>query len=154
MASTPVLTICGRYCHILHFKAGLGLTLQKFWTYYLLPIISEILAEPIFSASSIIRTSHVSALSCNRYMLWVKLMSLQCAEVSDWPDTARYQKMLEFPPFDSYSAHKLRSPVDMKLVDSSSNMIRIYPLTVYLWNFRMGCCTTIKHCTALHLLSV
>jgi len=42
----------------------------------------------------------------------------------------------------------------MKFVDWCSDMIRMYSQTVYLLNFRMGCCTTINHFTALHLLSV
>jgi len=65
-----------------------------------------------------------------------------------------HQKILEFATLDSYSVHKLKTTWDTKFVDLYSEMIRMYLLTVYLLNFRMGCCTTINHCTTLHLLSI
>jgi hypothetical protein len=61
---------------------------------------------------------------------------------------------LEFPTLVSYSVHILKRTGDPNLVDSCSDPIRMYSLTMYLLNFKMGCRTTINHFTALHLLSV
>ena len=83
MTSVPVLTIWRRHCHILPFKAGTILTLQKFSTYYQLAINGELHAKPIFYASTVVRKSHFSALYHNRYIIWEKLMSMACAEVSN-----------------------------------------------------------------------
>jgi hypothetical protein len=43
---------------------------------------------------------------------------------------------------------------DTKLVDRCSDTIRMYSLTVYLFNSRRGCWITIKHFTTLLLLSI
>jgi len=50
MTSVLVLTIWRRHYHILHSKAGMILTRQRFSTYCLQPISGEGLAEPIFSS--------------------------------------------------------------------------------------------------------
>jgi hypothetical protein len=65
-----------------------------------------------------------------------------------------HYKISEFPPLDSYSALKLKMTGDLKFVDLCSDMIRMYSLTVYLLNSRMGCCTTVNHFTILLLLSI
>jgi len=65
-----------------------------------------------------------------------------------------HQKTSEFPTLDSYSARKLKRAGDTKLVDSCSDTIRMYSLTVYLLHSRMGCCITVNHFTTLLLLSV
>ena len=63
-------------------------------------------------------------------------------------------KISEFPPLVSYSVHKLKRTGDRRFVDWCSDMIRMYSETVYLLMCTMGCCTTVNHFTALHLLSV
>jgi len=66
----------------LPFKAGTRLAPQMFSPYYPLPINSEILVEHIFYASSIVRMSHFSAPYHNRYIIWDKPVSAECAESS------------------------------------------------------------------------
>jgi len=91
MSGVPVLTIWRRHCYIVPFKAGTILTLRKFSAYYQLPINSEICAKPIFYASNIVRKSHFSAAYHNSCIIWEKLMSVECAEVSNWPHSAMHQ---------------------------------------------------------------
>jgi len=91
MTSVPVLTIWRRHCHILPSKAGTILTLRKFSTYYQLPINGEIRTEPIFYIFTIVRKSHFSALSHNRYIIWEKLISAACAEVLNSPHSEMHQ---------------------------------------------------------------
>ena len=81
-------------------------------------------------------------------------MSAQCAEVSNQPHSEMYQKISEFPTLDNYFTPKLKRTGDTKLVDSCSDMIRMYSLTVYLLISRMGSCITINDFTTLLLLSV
>ena len=69
MTSLPVLTIWKRHSHIFPCKVGTILTLQKFSTYYPLPINSEILPELILYTSHIVRMSHFSALFHHRYII-------------------------------------------------------------------------------------
>jgi len=78
----------------------------------------------------------------------------ECAEVSIYPHLEMHQKILEFQHLDSYFAHQLKRTWDSTLVDLSSDMIRMYSLTVYLLQFRMGSCTTVNDFTTLLLLSV
>jgi len=78
----PVLTIWKWHSHILLCKADMVLTLQMISTDYLLPIHHKILAELIIYPSRIVRTIHLSAPYHNRYIIWEKLMSTECAEVS------------------------------------------------------------------------
>jgi len=80
-----VLTMWRRHGHILPFKAGMILTLQKISTYYQLQINSKICTEPIFDAFTIVKKCHFSAPYHNRFIIWVKLMSVACAKVSNWP---------------------------------------------------------------------
>jgi len=91
MTSVPVLTIWRRLCLILPSKAGTILTLQKFATYYLLPINGEILAVPIFYLFSIVRQSHFSTTYHNRYIIWENPLFMACAEVSNWPHSEMLQ---------------------------------------------------------------
>jgi len=60
----------------------------------------------------------------------------------------------EFQTLDTYSVLKLKRTAQMKSVVWSLDIIRMYSSTVYLLSCRMGCCTTITHFTALHLLSI
>jgi len=99
MTGVPVLTIWWRHCCILPFKTATILTLQQFSTYYLIPIHGEILSKPIVYASSIVRTSHYSAPYHNRYIIWEKLMSAECAEVSNYPHSEMHHKDFGFPKF-------------------------------------------------------
>ena len=82
MTGLPVLTIWMRHSHILPCMAGTILTLQKFSTNYPLPINGEKLVETIFYASSILKMSHFSALCNHRYIIWMKVMSVEFAEAS------------------------------------------------------------------------
>jgi len=102
------LTICGRYSHILPFKVGTTLILQRFSTYNLLLINCNILAEPSICASSIIRKSHFSALYHNWYIIWEKLMSAVCAEVSNQVHSVIHSKMSELQSLVSNYVYKLR----------------------------------------------
>jgi len=83
MTCLPVLPIWRRHCHILPFKAGTILTVREFSTYRQLPRKSEIHAKPIFYATTIVRKCHFSAPYHNRNIMWSKLMSAACAEVSN-----------------------------------------------------------------------
>jgi len=83
MTCTPVFTIWRRYCHILPFKAGTISTLQYLSTYCLLLTNSKLHADHNFYASSIVRTSHFSAMHPNRYIIWEKPLSAVIAEVSN-----------------------------------------------------------------------
>ena len=65
-----------------------------------------------------------------------------------------HQNISEFPTLDTYSALKLKRTGDKKYVDSCSDMIRMYSLTIYSLNSRMGCYTTVNHFTTLLLLRV
>jgi hypothetical protein len=65
-----------------------------------------------------------------------------------------HQKILVFPTLVGYSVHNLKRTGDPKFVHLCSDIIRMYSLTVYFLNFRMGCRTTFNHFTVLHLLSV
>jgi len=154
MTGVPVLTIWRRHYHILHSKAGMILTRQKFPTYCPLPICGEVHAEPIFCVSKQFGTSPLSALYHSSYIIREKRMSAECAEVSNQPHSEMHQKTSEFPTLDSYSARKLKRTGDTKSVDLCSDTIRMYSFTVYLFNSRIGCCITINHFTTLLLLSV
>jgi len=83
MTGLLVLTILGRYCHILVIKASTTLTVQQFPTYYPQPIDREVLPEHICYSSSIVRTSHVSTLYDDMYIIWDILMSVKCADVAN-----------------------------------------------------------------------
>jgi len=76
MTGVLVLTICRRHCLILPSKASTILTRHKFSTDYPLPMNSEILPEPTFYASSIVRKSHFSAPDLNLYSIWEKRTSV------------------------------------------------------------------------------
>jgi len=154
MTIVPVLTLWRRRCHILHSKAGMIMTLQKFSTNCPLPIHYEVHGEPICHVSKQLRTSPLSTLYYSRYIITEKCMSAECAEVSNWPHSEIHRKISEFPTLDSYTTCKLRRTGDTKLEDSCSDMIRMYSLTVYLFISKMGCCITINHFTTLLLLSV
>jgi len=65
-----------------------------------------------------------------------------------------FQKILKIATLGSYSVHKLKRTGDTKFVDWCMDMFRMHSNTVYLLNFRMSCCTTVNHLTALHLLSI
>jgi len=65
-----------------------------------------------------------------------------------------HQKISEFPTLDSYSPRTVKRTTDTKFVDSCLDMIRMYSLTVYVLNSRMGCWITVNHFTTLLLLSV
>jgi hypothetical protein len=69
MTGVLVLIIWRRSCHILPFKAGKILTLQKFSTYNQLPINGELGAEPIAYASTTVRKSHYSAQHHDRFII-------------------------------------------------------------------------------------
>jgi len=111
------MTIWKRHSHMLPCKAATILTLQKFSTYYPLPINGEIILEPILYASTIARTSHSSAPCHHTYIIWERLMSAECAEVWNWPHPEMHQKILQSPTLDSYSVQKLKRTGDTKLVD-------------------------------------
>jgi len=82
MTGLPVSTIWRRHSHILPCKANTIFTEQKISMYYSMPINSEILAEHIFYASRIVRTSHCSALCHVQYIIWEHLMSMECSAES------------------------------------------------------------------------
>jgi len=154
MTGLLVLTIWRRHSHILPCKAGMILTCQKLSTNYPLLINIEMLAEPTFYASSIVRMIDFSALGHHRYFISDKPMCVECAEVSNQPHSAMHQKILEFPTLASYSVHKLSRTGNTKLLDWYSDTIRMYSFAVYSLNFRMGCRTTIHHFTVQHLFRV
>jgi len=154
MTCLLILNICKRHCCILRFKSVMILSLQKFSTYCPLLINGMIHPDPIFYTSSIVRRSHFSAPYHNRYIIWEKPMSAECAEVSNKPHSAIHLRVSEFPTLDSNSAYKLKMTGDTKLVDWCSHMIRMYSKTVYLLHFSKGCHTTVNHFTTLHLLSI
>jgi len=83
MTSVPVSTIWRRHCPILLCKGGTILTGQKFSTYHMLPLNGEILAEPMFKTSRIVRKGYFSAPCHDRYIILQKPMSAACAEVSN-----------------------------------------------------------------------
>lgn len=56
-------------------------------------------------------------------------------------------------PSESYSIYKLMSTAKTQLENTCSDMISTYLWTVYIFNCRMRCCTTVNHVTAL-LLSI
>jgi len=82
MTGVPVLTIWGRHCLILPFKAGMILTVQKFSTNYLLPMKSEIPALPILYTFSIVRQSHFSSTYHISWINWDNLLFVEHADVS------------------------------------------------------------------------
>jgi len=154
MTGVPVLTIWWRHCCILPFKTAMILTLQQFSTYYPIPIHGKILSKPIVYASSVVRTSHYSAPYHNRYIIWEKLMSAECAEVSNYPHSEMHHKISDFPSLDNYSAHNFKFTGDMNLVDWCLDMIRTYTNVVFVLIFWIGCHTTINDVSALNLSSV
>jgi len=154
MTGLLVLTIWKRHSPILPCKASKILTVQNSLTYYLLLINGEILAEPIFYTFSLVWRSNFSDSCQQRYIIWDKVMSAKCAEVSIQPHSKMHQKMVDFPTLDDYSVTKLKRTVYTKLEHWWTDMIRMYSLTLYWINFRMGCGTTVDHFTALNLLSI
>jgi len=154
MSSAPVLTIWRRQYLILNFKDWIILTAQKFSTYYMLLMNSAILAEPPFWTSTFYRKRNFSAPYNTRCINSNQPMPTKCVEVWNWPHSEMHRKVLEFPTFDGDSIHNLIRTGDMKFVHWCSNMIRIHSRTMYWLNFRMDCCTTMNHFTALHLLSI
>jgi len=83
MTCIPVLTIWRRHCCIFPYNTCTMLTLTRFLTYYPVLTHGEILAEPILCASSIVKKSHFSTTYHNKYIILEKLMSIECAEVSN-----------------------------------------------------------------------
>jgi len=144
MACVPLLTLWWRQCHILHSKAGKILTLQKCFSYCLLPIHSEVLAEPIGYSFKESRMSPISALHHSMYIMFQKHMSSECAAVLNYSHSEMYHKISEFPMLDSFAAWKFMRTGDTKVVDLWSDMISLYSWTVYLSNCRIGCYLTIN----------
>jgi len=70
--------------------------------------------------------SNFCAPSHNRYIIWEIHMSVECAEISNWPHSEIHQWSSEFPSLDSDSVSKMMRPGDMKSVDWCLDMIRMY----------------------------
>jgi len=153
MTSVPLLPIWRIHCRMEHCKAATCLT-RKFLTNYPLPMNGKILAGPIFHALSILRMSHVSTTYHNRCIIWVKLISMECAKLTSWSHSEMQQRMSEFPALDTYSVHILKRTGDVKLVYWCSDMIRMYLKSIYSFNFRMGNHTTVNHVTAQQLMRI
>jgi hypothetical protein len=120
------LTIWRLLWQILHSKAGMILALQKFATYYLLPINSKAHTEPIRNICKQFWSSPISAPDHSRYIIWAKHISAECAAVSNSPYSEMHQKISELPTMDSYSALKLNTKGDTQLVDLYSDLIIMY----------------------------
>jgi len=61
-------------------------------------------------------------------------MSVECAEVTNQAHSEMHQENSELPTLDSYLGCKLNRTADTKFVNSYSDMIRIYSVTVCLLN--------------------
>jgi len=59
------------------------LTPEQYSIYSLMVINSKMLTEASFYDSGNVNKSYFLALDYNRYIIWEKLMSPECAEVSD-----------------------------------------------------------------------
>jgi len=129
MTGLPILTVCKRNCTVMPCKAGMILTLQKFSTNYLLATKGTIPADPNIYVSSSVRTSEFSAPYHHWNNILENLISAKCADISNQPHFKMDQNMAEFPTLDSYSVHKLNRTGDKKLVNSCSDMIRMYSIT-------------------------
>jgi len=81
-------------------------------------------------------------------------MSAECVEVTYYPRSEMHQKMSVIQILNNCSGNHYNRTRGTKLEDWCSDVIRMYSKTVYLSNFRMGCCTTINHFTTLHQLNV
>jgi hypothetical protein len=101
LTSLPVFTIWKRHWCIVPCKSGTILPLLTFSIYYLLPITSKILPVPNIYVSNISRTSKFSALHHHRYIIWEKLMSVECVEVSNKHYSELHQQNSELPTFES-----------------------------------------------------
>jgi hypothetical protein len=83
MIGALVRTIWKGQWHLLPFEASTILTLWKVSTYYELPWNGGIWVEPISYPFPIVSKSYFPAPYHNRYIIWEKLMSAVCAEVSN-----------------------------------------------------------------------
>jgi len=154
MTGVPVLTILRRHCYISHCKACMILILWKLLTNCPQPIYGKVHIEPILHISRQFRMCPLSALYHSSYILWVSWISVNCAEVSNYPHSDMHQKMFDILTLDSHSEPKFKRTGDTKLVDWYSDMIRMYLLMVYLLITRMSCCITVNHFTALLLSNI
>lgn len=149
-----VRTIWRRHRLILTYKGSTISTRQRFLIYYLLLMFGAILTEPIFHTSSLVSRRHFARMDHNRYIIWYKPMSGECADVSYQPHSERRQKILQFPHLNSYSIPKLKWSAETKFVDWCLDMIRMHSMPLDSLIVRMDCGWTVNHFTAWHLLSI